>query len=222
MTPYKEACQVAKEADKKLTAYDFRPTDLVLVVHEEGTQLMYRSAFLKEWKDYVFIFTEHHGTLVYHKTDLYSYDQYTEKDIGKLEGTGYLGKCEFCNKEFKVEELEYGTHPDHNLYNLSEYFFFCKDCKEVETCEHKDLWKSLNKTGAYNSEKGCQEPWGFTWGHSDLEHIKKACATVVDDVDLWLDTPNSQFSKTPREVIEDGDYEEIYLVMYRVGVGEFS
>lgn len=215
MTSYKEACQVAKETDNNLTAYEFNPTDLVIVLHQEGTQLIFRSAFLKEWRDYVFIFTEHHGKLIYHKTDLYSYSQYTQKDVTRLEGTGYMDECQFCYKEFKVEDLDYGNHPDYTLYNESEYYFYCKDCKEVEACECKNLWRSLNKTGAYNAKKDCQEPWGFTWGHSDLEHIKKACATIITDVDLWLDTPNSHFSKTPREVIKNGDYEDVYLVIYQ-------
>jgi len=220
MTSYKEACIVAN--DSKLSAYDFRPDELVVVIHEEGTQLIYRSAFLKEWKDYVFIFTEHHDTLVYHKTDLYSYKQYKENKINKLKDTGYMDKCQFCQKEFKVEDLEYGHHPDFNLFNETEYYFYCGDCKEVEGCDHKELWKTLNKTGSYNLKNNCTKSWGFTWGHSDLEHIKKACATIIRDVDAWLDTPNPGFPYSPRKAIENGDYEEVYLTIYRVGIGEFS
>jgi hypothetical protein len=219
MTSYQEAEQIAKDADKKL---DFSSRGLVLIIHEEGSVLTFQNALLKEWKDYIFIFTEHHGTHVYHKTDLSSYANYTRQETEKLKNTGYIDKCQFCNKDFKVEELEYGHHPDCNLYNETEYFFYCEDCGEVEACEHKELWKSLNKAGSYNAEKDCQEPWGFTWGHSDLEHIKKACATIITDVDAWLDAPNSQLAETPRKAIENGDYEEIYLIMYRVGVGEFS
>ena len=223
-TSYREAEQVAKEADKKLSAYDFHVDSLVHIIHEEGTILAYRSAFTKEWKDYIFVFTEHHGTHVYHKSDLSSYGTYMRKNTTKLENTGYMDKCEFCQKDFKIEELEYGHHPDFEQYEESKYWRFCAACQDIEGSEHKDLWKKLNKTGAYNMEKDCTEPWGFTWGLNDIEHIKNACATVMkeDYVDKWLDTPSPSFRKTPRQAIKIGDYEDVLIAIYSMGCGEFS
>ncbi|NIQ15817.1 MAG: hypothetical protein GTO02_15900, partial [Candidatus Dadabacteria bacterium] len=58
----------------------------------------------------------------------------------------------------------------------------------------------------------------------DIEHIKKACATVMkeDYVDTWLDTPSPAFRKTPKYAIEQGDYEDVYAMVYHMGCGEFS
>ena len=73
-------------------------------------------------------------------------------------------------------------------------------------------------------EKNCTEPWGFTWGCNDIEHIKKACATVMKEeyVDRWLDTLSPSFRKTPRYAIEIGEYEDVYVAVYSMGTGEFS
>lgn len=119
---YKEACQIAKEVDKNLTAYDFNSDDLVVVQHIEGTQLMYRCAFLKEWKNYILIFTEHHKSLVYDKDDLYSYNQYTSMKVEKLTGTPYVDTCMECNKVFKTEELRY-----------EECGIICESCYDIKS-----------------------------------------------------------------------------------------
>lgn len=72
---YDEAYLFAEAYDKKLKATDFDPSIYVFILHEEGSQFFYRSAFLKKWKDYIFVFTEHHKFYIYHKTDLISYLQ---------------------------------------------------------------------------------------------------------------------------------------------------
>ncbi|NIQ15816.1 MAG: hypothetical protein GTO02_15895, partial [Candidatus Dadabacteria bacterium] len=150
-TSYHEAVQVAKETE--LSAYDFDPYSLVEIVHEEGTILHYKSAFIKEWKDYILVFTEHHGTHVYHKSDLHDYATYIRKEPEKLEFTGYVDKCEFCEKEFKVENLEYAHHPDFEKYDESEYYVFCADCQDIVGSKFEDLWRKLNTEGAYDMEK---------------------------------------------------------------------
>jgi hypothetical protein len=223
-TSYREAETVAKETDKKLSAYDFHCDSLVEIIHEEGTVLHYKSAFTQEWKDWIFVFTEHHGTHVYHKSDLSSWGTYIKKDREKVKGTGYRDKCEFCKKDFKVEDLNYGHHPDVDQYEESKYWIYCNDCRDIVGSDNEDLWRHLNETGAYNMEKGCTEPWGFTWGRDDMEHIKKACATVIAEeyIDRWLDTPSPSFRKTPREAIKNGNYEEVYIAVYSMGTGEFS
>lgn len=108
---YRDAVAVAEEADKKLTAYDFKMDEWVLALHEEGTQLLFRHAFVKEWKDWVFIFTEHHKTHVYHKTDLRFYCHLKEQEIATLKGTGKRDNCYDCKQEFDVDELKYKSHP---------------------------------------------------------------------------------------------------------------
>src|SRR6185295_17166129 len=95
------------------------------IVHEEGTILHYKPAFTKEWKDWVFVFTEHHGIHVYHKSDLNSYGTYIMQDNEKLKDTGYKDECEFCKNELKVEDLNYGHHPDPDKYEESQYFCYC-------------------------------------------------------------------------------------------------
>lgn len=128
MASYTEALRVAREADNKLTAYDFHCDNLVVVLHEEGTQLMFRSAFLKKWMDWVFIFTEHHNTLVYHKDDLHSYAQYTQKEIERLKDTLYVDICCECNQTFNVEELQYTFHPER----FEEQCVICDECYKKE------------------------------------------------------------------------------------------
>lgn len=134
-TSYQEAQQVAKETDKKLSAYDFHPDQLVMIIHEEGSILTFRSAFTKEWKDWVLVFTEHHGTHVYHKSDLNLWGTYIQKQREKLADTGYTDKCEFCDKVFKVEELSYGHHPDWDKYEESKYWTYCDGCRDKLTEE---------------------------------------------------------------------------------------
>ncbi len=126
-TSYREAEQVAKET--KLSAYDFHSYSLVQIIHEEGTILHYKSAFTREWKDWIFVFTEHHGTHVYHKSDLSDWGTYEKKDAEKLKDTGYKDKCELCNKELKVEELHYGHHPDWDKYEENRYWVYCDECR---------------------------------------------------------------------------------------------
>lgn len=66
----KEARKKAEEMDKSLRAYDFGKY-IIEFQHGDGTCCRYDSAIYKEVdKDWIVIFTEHHGTLVYHKEDL--------------------------------------------------------------------------------------------------------------------------------------------------------
>lgn len=132
-TKYSEAAQVAKEADKKLTAYDFHYHEMVLIQHEDGAILTWRSAFLREWKDYVFVFTEHHGYHVYHKSDLEEWRQFQVVDSKKLVDTGYRDNCEFCGKEFKVEDLRYDILPFGE--SLNDYHVYCDNCLEAKLAE---------------------------------------------------------------------------------------
>ena len=211
---YREAYQVAKETNVKLTAYNFKPTDLAVIIHEEGSVLTFKSAFLREWKDYVFVFTEHHGFHVYHRGDLSDWRHYEEKEREKLNDTNCLDNCEFCKKEAKVEDLIYDHHPDWNQHD-HEYHVYCSDCKDIESSRYKTLFKDLN---------AAVKPWGFIWGVDNIENIKKACTTVMKEehIDKWLVTPSPSFPETPQKAFEDGEYDEIYLAIHQFGSGEFS
>ena len=108
---YREAEAAAVEADKKLSAYDFKHDEWVLAIHEEGTQFLFRHAFVREWKDWVFIFTEHHRTHVYHKTDLRYYGHLKQMPTQTLKGTGAKDNCFDCKQEFDIDSLSYKPHP---------------------------------------------------------------------------------------------------------------
>jgi hypothetical protein len=109
---YREACEVANNCDKSLRAMDFGCGSLVQIVHEEGSMFTWKYAFLREWLDWVFVFTEHHGTHVYHRCDLYSWGEYRVQEDKKLEGTGYEDECEFCGRKMLVENLRYDILPN--------------------------------------------------------------------------------------------------------------
>src|SRR5271156_3637992 len=104
---YTTAHKVAKQIDSELRANDFDPNCITIVLHEEGTQLIYHSSFPRKWKDWMFIFTEHHGFHVYHMSDLIGCSEYYRREIDKQQNTGCTDKCMFCGKEDKVENLIY-------------------------------------------------------------------------------------------------------------------
>lgn len=71
---YKEALALAEKMDKKIDIYDFivrRNARVVAVQHMDGSYLEFHSAcFRKLSKDFFAVFTEHHGTKVYHREDV--------------------------------------------------------------------------------------------------------------------------------------------------------
>jgi len=70
MKSYKQAIQKQEEIDKTLTALSFNPKSWVYIIHEEGTTLIYRSAFAVKYDDWYLIFTEHHGNMLHHNSDV--------------------------------------------------------------------------------------------------------------------------------------------------------
>lgn len=129
-SPYKDAEVFAREYDKKLKATDFHSKNCVYILHEEGTQLFYKSAFLKTWKDYVLVFTEHHGFHVYHKTDLVSYLQLSSTDVECAIDKQNKDSCYYCKKEFFVDELKYGKNP-HDMTD-DDIIVLCRSCYNGE------------------------------------------------------------------------------------------
>jgi len=132
-TSYKEAEEVMLSYGKTLTAYDFKPGDCVFILHQEGTTLFYKSAFLMEWKDWIFVYTEHHYYLAYHKTDLDSYWNLSHQEVKKLTGTPYVDTCEECGVSYSVDLMRYGEHVDLDKYKEGHLVVLCPEC--VETLE---------------------------------------------------------------------------------------
>lgn len=134
-TPYADAFAKAKNYDAGLTAYDFHPHSSVLVFHEEGTQLFFRSAFLRKWKDYIIIFTEHHKFHVYHRTDLHAYYQFEEKSVASLPDMDSYDICSVCTKEFLVDFLVYDPLPgDLDFDNIVPC---CNSCLQIKKEENE-------------------------------------------------------------------------------------
>jgi len=69
MKSYKEALAEKNRIEKKLSAYDFSIKSLIYISHLEGTTLVYKNAFALKYDDWYLVFTEHHGSFVYHKDD---------------------------------------------------------------------------------------------------------------------------------------------------------
>jgi len=74
--PAQRALSELKKRSKKLTAYDFSPSNIVHVATDEGSIFHVRSAFLDYWVDpesndeWCFLFAEHHPAMLFHVDDL--------------------------------------------------------------------------------------------------------------------------------------------------------
>ncbi len=86
---YRQAKTIAEAYDKTLKATDPRLRNCVYLIHDEGTTLFYRFAFIMKLDDYCVIFTEHHSFHIYHESDVYGVFQLKEieEDPEKLEYT---------------------------------------------------------------------------------------------------------------------------------------
>ena len=77
----------AKEYDSKLRADDSRLARAVTIIHEEGTVLHFRSAFVLKRRsygiDWYCVFTEHHSFYVYAADDVKVIQFSGEKKIEK-------------------------------------------------------------------------------------------------------------------------------------------
>lgn len=91
------AYAVAQEYNETLKATDPRFNSCVQIIHEEGTVLWFRNAFLMTWKDpsvipdpdnaairqgeWLMVFTEHQGTHIFSYDDLLDWGQYTHSPL---------------------------------------------------------------------------------------------------------------------------------------------
>lgn len=70
MTNYNQVKRNATKLGLDLRADDPRFRRSVYLLHEEGTTFLWRYAFALLFEEWYVIFTEHHGTHVYHESDL--------------------------------------------------------------------------------------------------------------------------------------------------------
>ena len=71
MANIQEATLRAEKYDRKLKASDDRFQRAVILVHHDGSVMLYQSAFLMRYEDdWIICFTEHHGYHVYETADL--------------------------------------------------------------------------------------------------------------------------------------------------------
>jgi len=73
-----EALEKAMAYGKTLTVLDPRFRRALHLVHADGTSMFFASAFAATWKEFVIVFTEHHGYFAYDKEDLTSCKAYAE------------------------------------------------------------------------------------------------------------------------------------------------
>jgi hypothetical protein len=85
---YRAACNFAAEIDGALLATDPRFKRHVLLIHEEGTTLYFRFAFILRLDEWLLVFTEHHRYHVYHETDLLLYKQFNPGKALKVPRSG--------------------------------------------------------------------------------------------------------------------------------------
>ena len=77
MTTHGKIFQIAEDYGRKLRLEDFN--NYVQVIHEEGTVLFYHNATVRKYKNWYFVYPEHHNTLVYHvdEVNIYTYEKRT-------------------------------------------------------------------------------------------------------------------------------------------------
>ena len=73
--PLREVKEKVAEYSSRLLASDPRFRKSALLIHEDGTVMYLDSAFIMTVGEWVVCFTEHHGDLVYHYTDLTKYQE---------------------------------------------------------------------------------------------------------------------------------------------------
>lgn len=67
---YKEAQVIAEKYDQRLTMHDPRFRLSAKLVHADGSELYYESAFIMLCEDFIIVFTAHHKFHIYHYEDV--------------------------------------------------------------------------------------------------------------------------------------------------------
>lgn len=95
----------------KLLASDFHHGMGVLIAHEDGTTLFFRSAFAVEWRrNYLLVLSEHNGYHVFHKGDLRDWANFTAAHkMPRVDDEGRYVKelaCPKCGTTFPIDKVE--------------------------------------------------------------------------------------------------------------------
>jgi hypothetical protein len=86
------------------------------------------------------------------------------------------------------------------------------------------LWAQVQEAGKYNEHNDHTEPWGFTWGAANMDDLRKALAEVMkpEYIDIWLVNPSPLFPDTPQKIIDEGNWEAVWLAIYEIGEVVFA
>lgn len=143
-TELKRVRLIAEEMVATFPAEDERWSRSVFIIHEEGTTLRFRWAFLMEYYDakhgnwgasmypgqWLFVFTEHHGIHIYAIEDLIHYEQLQLCEIEKCKGYPKPAwKCRKCTDVF-IEPIkpQYSHQTEEGLvidYHEEDVCPFC-------------------------------------------------------------------------------------------------
>jgi hypothetical protein len=74
--PFRQMRKIVEKIDAKIKATDPRLGRSARILHEEGTELFFESAFILKYGEWVIVITEHHGFHFYPEDDLIAYMQY--------------------------------------------------------------------------------------------------------------------------------------------------
>jgi hypothetical protein len=114
----------------KLLATDFDAHKYVLVEHEDGSRLFFRSAFMIQHEGWLYVFTEHNGYHYFHPEDLSYYATFTQDedaaiDVWDVNGEVVASKrCGDCGKRMPLTALavyQHSSDPD-------DFMHYCAPC----------------------------------------------------------------------------------------------
>lgn len=122
----KNIYEIARKINESITADNQRLRNFVQIVHEEGSVLSFKNAFLilyydpnhKDWGacdnpgEWLMVFTEHHEFHVYPIDDLYSYNEFSTVEIQKLN---------FSLKNFDKESLSEELKSRYQINETGEF-----------------------------------------------------------------------------------------------------
>lgn len=127
---------VAEGIDKTLRSDDKRMQHSVVILHEEGTTLFFRNAFIMQYHDpqhgdwgasehpgeWIMVFTEHHGFYVYPIDDLNWFQEFQTVNSKRFPQDKEIDFCN-CGKDIVYDEKEHAE--------------FCQTCsKEIFGTRH--------------------------------------------------------------------------------------
>lgn len=124
--PIQRVYDIAVEMEKKFTAHDFKSGSAVRVYHDDGTDYWFENAFAQIYYDkdhgdegmadhpgeWLMVFTEHHGTHVFHLDELKrGWSIWQKQEIPKhIDYPPFQWMCEICEYEM-IEPTQFAEGP---------------------------------------------------------------------------------------------------------------